>query len=400
LQVGNYIVPLLTLPFLYRVLGPDYVGLISFATATIMYIGLLNDYGFNISATRQVSINSENQNKINEIFSSVMIIKLFLIIPSIIILLLLIIIFEKFKANWEVFIYTFGIVIGQAIFPLFLFQGLEKIKEIVYINLISKMLFLILILTFLKNELDYLMIPIFTTIGSVIAGLWSLNLVLNKMKYKFVWPGCNNIKFHLKDGYHIFISTIAVSIYTISPTFILGIMTNNTVVGQFSAVEKIIQAAKGFYNPVLQAFFPFFSKNLNSNKIEALKLIKNLTYFIIIIMTCICGLIFNYSEIIISLIFGTQFYQAPSILRILSPLPLIIALSNIAGVLIMINLGLKSAFSKILSLSAFIGIILILILIYMYESKGAAFAILFTELFVTVLMLGYVYKYLKKQKIV
>jgi PST family polysaccharide transporter len=94
LQGLNYILPLLTLPYLIRVLGAEKFGLLAFATAIIGYFIVLTDYGFNFTATREVSLNIENNEKLNEIFSSVMIIKFMLFIISLFLLTILVIAFE------------------------------------------------------------------------------------------------------------------------------------------------------------------------------------------------------------------------------------------------------------------------------------------------------------------
>ena len=117
LQGLNYILPLLTLPYLIRVLGAEKFGLLAFATAIIGYFIVLTDYGFNFTATREVSLNIENNEKLNEIFSSVMIIKFMLFIISLFLLTILVIAFEKFNADPLLYYLTFGTVFGQILFP-------------------------------------------------------------------------------------------------------------------------------------------------------------------------------------------------------------------------------------------------------------------------------------------
>lgn len=386
LQGLNYLLPLLSIPYLVRVIGPENFGLLAFSTATILYFNIISDYGFNLSAVKEISIQQENKKKIEEIYSSVMIIKFILVLISFVLLSFVIFTLEKFSNNWKIYVLTYGMVIGQSLFPLFLFQGLQKLKNVTYLNALPKLFFILLIFICVKQKEDYWMVPLFNSLGFIFSGFFALYYVRYKLQIRFKNQPCQILKNHLINGWHVFFSSISISLYTISSVFILGLLSNNTFVGYFSAAEKIIQAVKGLYVPISQAMYPYLSKMLHHNKTKGLNFIKKFTTYVGSVMFLMCFFIFMMSEDIVKFILGQQYLASIPLLKIMSFLPLLALLSNIFGVQIMLNLGFKKTFSFILFLAAIFSIILSFLLVPKLNATGTALNILIIEIFVTLTM--------------
>ena len=206
LQGANYILPLITLPYLVRVLGPEKFGLIAFAQAFIQYFNILTDYGFNLSATREVAVNRNDKAKISEIFSSVIIIKLGLLLISFLIMSFIVFYFGKFRKNWLVYYLTFGIVIGQAIFPVWFFQGVEKMRYVTFLNISAKLFFVSLVFFFVHHVSDYIYVPIFYSLGYLLSGFLSLYIAVRKFKIRMYFPNLVTIGKYLKDSSQFFLS--------------------------------------------------------------------------------------------------------------------------------------------------------------------------------------------------
>lgn len=389
LQGANYVLPLLTLPYLVRVLEPDKFGLIMFAQAFIQFFIILTDYGFNLSATREISIHRDSKKKIAEIFNAVMTIKLGLLLLAFLIMSIIVFSFEKFHNEWIIYYLTFGRVVGQVLFPVWFFQGMEKMKYITILNIVAKLIFTVLIFVFIHNKAEYIYVPVINSLGYIIAGFLALWLILKDFHLVFTLPSVENMKYHFQDGWHIFISQVAISLYTVSNTFILGIFTNVTIVGYYAAAEKLIKAIQGLLSPVSQTIYPFISKLANESKIKAIGFIRKITLIIGGATFAISCITFIFADIIVKIILGVQYTESVNVLRIISFLPFIIGLSNMFGVQTMLPFNYKKAFSNILIVAGIINIILAIILVPLYQHVGVSFSVLISELFVTVAMFIY-----------
>ncbi|MDD5310166.1 MAG: flippase [Candidatus Omnitrophica bacterium] len=400
-EAANYLFPLITLPYLVRVLGPEKYGLINFAAAFIYYFVLLTDYGFNLSATREISINREDKRKVLSIFNSVMFVKFVLMVVSLIIMLAMVFSIPKFRQDWLIYIGTFGMVLGNVLFPIWLFQGMEKMKLVALLNLLAKFIFVIAIFIFVRKQSDYIYVPLITSLGFMTAGVISLVIAARRFGIIFRMPAGKDCTSSLKEGWHVFISTVSVSLYTSSNAFILGLFTNNTIVGYYSASERIIRSGQRLINPISQTLYPHISKLVADSKEKAAYFIKKVIVVFGGVGFAASILLFALAAPIVNIILGNQFEQSIIVLKILAFLPFMDALSNIFGIQTMLTFNMKEALSRIYISGGILSIILALILVPLWKHVGTAMAALITETYISLAMFAFIHKkgilYAKRQ---
>ena len=392
LQVINILLPLITMPYLVRVLGAEYFGLLAFATAIISYFNIITNYGFNITATRDISINKSDKLKVSEIFSSVMIIKFMLLIVSLLILLLLVVSFDKFYNDWEVYFFTFGVVIGQVLFPVWFFQGIEQMKYITYLNVLSKTIFTVAIFYFVKDPNDYYLVPIFTSLGYIIIGIVSIIMITKKFKITFKFQKKETLIIHTVSGWYMFIANISTSLYTMTTIVLLGFFTNNIIVGYYAIADKLINAIKQFIAPVSQTLFPYINRKAKISKKLALIIINKVAIISSAISIIITAILFLFSEKILFLIFGVEASNSILVFKILLIIPFLVMLDTVFGTLLMLVFNRNKEYTKIIISAGILNLILALILIPLYEETGAAFSVLFIELYITFRIILYTRK--------
>lgn len=325
LQIVNYIVPLISLPYLSRVLGVEKFGLVFFAFAFMQYFIIFTDYGFELSATREIAINRHNKNNLSNIFSSVTFIKIGLLLISFLILLVTILFIPKFHENWLIFILSFLMVVGNAIYPVWFFQGMEKMKYITFLNVLAKTLFLIFTFIFVREKSDYVIVPLLNSLGFVVAGIVGIYFAIRYYGIHLYIPKWSSIKKQFNYSTGFFLSRFSVTALGNTNTFFLGLISSNTLVGYYVAAEKICIAIKGLQVPIKNSIYPFIAKN------QDIALYKKIFVPVVLINTIICLIIFILSKEIIILFYGNEMLEAYKILRIFCIVVIVTCPSTLLG---------------------------------------------------------------------
>ena len=391
LQIGNFLLPLIAFPYLVRVLGPEKYGLITFALAFVQYFALLIDYGFNYTATREIAVNRDDKDKTSSIFSTVLVIKFSLFIIGLTIFSAIIFVFDKFRQEYLLFYFSFGIVFSNFLLPSWFFQGIEKMKYITVLQLLGRVIYTASIFLFIKNVSDYILVPLLNTAGVIISGIIAIIIVLKKFKLKLILPSISSIKIELKNGWHMFLSSLSTNVYKSVDIIFLGLLTSDLILGYYSISKKVIEMVNQFSSVISQTIYPQINIRIRESLPNTIKFLKKVVA-IITMATVFMGIAFVlFPEFIIYLVSGDVFEVSVISLMLLAFVPVIIGFS-VPPLQILIGSNLDKKVSIILSLGALLAIICNITLITSFSYWGAGFSVLIVELFV----MGTLYFVVKK----
>lgn len=204
IQMLNYLIPLATFPYILRILHADKFGLIVFSQAFIQFFVLFTDYGFNLSATQSISVNRDDAKKVSRIFSSVMSIKVFLMFVTFLVLLAIIFTFDKFSSEKVLYLITFSAVLGSVLFPVWLYQGLEQMRAIPFIQFIPRLISGVLLFVFVKKSGDYIAVALLYSASAIVTGIAGIIYGAVKFRIHFGYPASlTSGSSSRRDGTHL-----------------------------------------------------------------------------------------------------------------------------------------------------------------------------------------------------
>lgn len=294
----DYLVPLITLPYLVRVLGIEGFGLVNYALSFALYFSAVMQYGFTITAVRKIAQNRDNPEEIAVIYSETTTATVLLIMVSALIYFPMVLFISDFYQYFWLYIFSFAFIFAQALFPLWFFRGMERMRQSAIISITSKLLMLSGMFILIKDESDYYLVPALNAVAMAGCAIFSAFWISGQYKVSYKIPSLKKIKDVYRDGWDIFISQLAPNLYNNSAFFLLGVFAGPTAVGFFSAASKVIDVFNSAGMIISNAFFPYLARNRNViPKFHKLMLLMGLLLMI---------LCFIFSDFITTILFADK----------------------------------------------------------------------------------------------
>lgn len=304
LQIANYIVPLLGWPLMGRMLGVEQFGVIMMLLAICAMANILTDFGFNLSATHTIAQDRENKDKVAQLLGNIFAIKGILALLSCFIVTVYML--QQFKQD-SVDIWTFVFVnltvVVQAFSSLWFFYGIEKMSQITKVNIVAKVSYVVILFLVLPIFLHINVVLLCFLISQLLITVLCIRLI-KKEGYFIKMPKAEMLWHEIKYSFGFFISRVAVSVYTLANTLVLGHFNGAAVAGLYGAAEKLYGAGNGVAGMVSQAVYPYMVKHSN------LKLLLQIAIGLAISVMIGAYILSFFSEDLIVLLFGEEFRMA------------------------------------------------------------------------------------------
>lgn len=310
LQVAGYVFPLISMPYLARVIGADGFGKIAFASAIVVWIQTISDWGFNLTATRDVAQNRDDKELVSRIFSNVLWARSILTLLSGIILLAVVLLVPYLRENADIIFVTFLLVPGHILFPEWFFQAIEKMKYTTLFNLLLKLIFTVAVFLFIHKREDYLIQPLLTTIGYLSCVMGALYLIFKKWGYTLYKPQGTEILKTIRKSTDVFINNLMPNLYNSFSVMLLGFFGGSTANGIYDGGNRFPVIFYQFQSVLSRAFYPFLSRRPDKHSFYAkLNIVSALIGAVFLILL---------SPLVIKIMLGDEFEKSIVVMQILS----------------------------------------------------------------------------------
>lgn len=392
IQAITILVPLVTIPYLTRVLGPSSWGLLAFAQAFGGYLLVLIEYGFSLSATREIARFRDDRQKVCEVMSEVLGAKALLAGACLIAAILMLKLVPNFREHPALLWAAYFWAVCQGFNMLWYFQGTERIGPFAKLDITTKVFAAVGIFVFIHGSKDDWKVLALQGAAALVSAIVGMGIAYSETP--FALPRLSSAWNALRMGWTMFIFRSSASLYTVGNAFILGLFAPTDIVGYYAAAEKLSRAAFALLSPINQAIYPRVVRLIQRVPLDAARLVKRALLLLATAGGGIGLFLFAFAPWIVRFVFGKSYSPVIPMLEVLSLLPLLVSLSSVFGLLWMLPLGMDRSFNTIILTAGLVNLSLAMLLAPIFAGQGMAWAVVISELYVVVAM----YYWLSKKK--
>ena len=389
--------PIITTPYISRILGVENIGIYSYTLSISAFFILFGSLGIALYAKREIAYVQKDKKKYTIVFWEILILRIITMSISLIVFCLTFVRSSEYHNYFKILILE---IIANCIDISWFFQGLEEFKKTIIRNMIVKLISVVLIFACVKTKQD-LTKYFFIYVMSNLLGNGSLWLYLPRFLEKIKISELN-VKKHLKPTISLFLPQIAVEVYTILDRTMIGLIINDkSEVGFYDQSQKIIKMLLTVITSLGTVMLPRIANNFaNGKKKKIVKYMKksfNMVFFLSLPM--IFGII-SVSAIFVPKFFGEGYEKVAILMNLISPIILFIGLSNVIGTQYLLPTKRQKEFTISVVCGAIANFTINMCLIWKYGAIGASIGTVIAEFIVTVVQMYFVRKDFNIWKIV
>ena len=388
-QILVMFIPLITTPYLSRVFGAENLGIYSYTLSIVTYFILFGSIGLGLYGQREVAFYQEDKEKYTKSFWEVFLLKLITMTLSGLVYFFVFVNGTEYKLYYTILLLE---LIGNCIDISWFFQGLEEFKKTVLRNTFIKVISLFCIFIFIKSENDLVYYFIIYVLSTFLGNL-TLWFYLPKYLVKINFKDINVFK-HLKPTLAIFIPQIAIQVYTLlDKTMIGSFITNKSAVGYYDNGQKIIKVLLTVITSLGTVMMPRIANTFAKGNRKQIQKYMNNSFNVVFFLAfpMIFGII-SVTPAFVPIFFGSGYEPVISLMSIISPIILLIGLSNVTGTQYLLPTKRQKEYTISVVCGALVNFCLNFVLISKYGAFGASTGTVIAETVVTAVQMFYVRK--------
>jgi PST family polysaccharide transporter len=383
-QICRKLAPIVLIPYLARTLGPAAWGVVAFTQSLGEFIVLIIEFGFNLSATREIARHCESKETCGEIIAGVVGAQIMLSIAAATAAIALSRFIPILRENPRLLAAGLFYALFQGFAPLWFFQGLERIRLAAALETTGKILGVCGVLIFVRSPEDGWIALFLQGLAPAMSTIAGLTLAYRAIRFRA--PSFHLIRGAFRLGWPMFVFRSAESLYGVGNAFVLGLFAPPPLVGYFASAEKITKAIFGLLNPIRDALYPSLSHMVRNSAPDAARLARTG----IVIMSSggilLGGFVFTFAPWLVRTLLGESFIPAIAILRILSLLPPMLSITYSVGLQWLLPLGRDMDVNRIILTAGVLNLTMAVMLAPRFADMGMAWAIVSAEAFVCINM--------------